>query len=96
MADHHDPENEVSLYDFTNTCPPGWDPAVAHRYPLRRYLQLLQLWNLQTDMGHIQLGPNICGRLLGAAYQYAMQLNQARLSTTTGALESMHSPELFA
>ena len=96
MADLNDPVNKVSLDTFTKTCPLGWDSAVEHKYPLRRYLQLLRRWNLQTDMGNANLGPCICGRLRGTAFQFAMQLSQVRLNMTTGALETIPAPELFA
>ena len=91
-----DPVNTISLDSFTKSCPPGWDPAVAHRYPSRQFLQLPRLWNLQTDMETTKMGPAICGRLRGTAFQYAMQLSQTRLNMTTGALELMPAPELFA
>ena len=95
-TDLADPVNKLSLHSYINSCPPGWDPAVAHRYPLRRYLQLLRLWSHQTDMGTTKKGPAICSRLRGAAFQYAMQLSQMRLNMTTGALERNTAPELFA
>ena len=87
--------DRMPLDSFTKSCPPGWQPKLK-RYPFRRYMQLLRLWRLQTDMDEEKIGPAICGRLKGIAFQYAMNLSADRLDMASGTIVHMRAPEIFA
>ena len=51
---------------------------------------------MQTDVPEHQAGAAIVGRLRGPAFQYAMRLQQDRLSMATGTRQLFTAPELFA
>ena len=87
--------DRMPLDSFTKSTPPGWAPKIK-KYPFRRYAQLLRLWQLQTDLAEEAVGPAICGRLKGVAFQFALSLSAERLDLNTGAAVVMVAPELFA
>ena len=89
-----DPNSKMPLDTFTRGTPPGWMANIV-RYPFRRYMQLLRLWHLQTDLLEERIGPAICGRLKGTAFQFAMNMRANRLNVNTGEVVEMQAPELF-
>ena len=68
------------LDEYTKACPPGWKPHVAS-YPLRVYLEKVQLWLNMTDIAAHQLGASLVGRLKEAAYRLALK---TRITTQSG------------
>ena len=73
----------MPLDSFSKSTPPGWAPKVK-KYPFRRYAQLLRLWQLQKDLAEEAIGPAICGRLTGVAFQFALSLSAERLDLNSG------------
>ena len=65
------------LDSYTKTQPPGWTPG-SKRYPLKRYLGLVALWLVTTDLEVEKQGPALAGRLKGRPFNLAMNL-QIRL-----------------
>ena len=67
----------LPLQEFRRDVPPGWqagDPA----YPLRLYLEKLQLWYRTTNLDDEIVGPMVAGRLHGRAAKVAMMLRVPR------------------
>ena len=87
--------DRMPLDAFSKSTPPGWAPKVK-KYPFRRYAQLLRLWQLQTDLAEEAIGPAICGRLKGVAFQFALSLSAERLDLNSGMTVQMVALELFA
>ena len=79
MADARaDGETEgLPLNQFTKSTLPGWRPGLQ-KYPLRLYVQLLELWWRQTELREEQTGPTMAGRLRGTALQKALALTAVR------------------
>ena len=63
---------------------------------MRRYIQLLELWWMQTDLSEAQTGAAIAGRLRGTAFQHAMSLEAVRIDTATNLPKVVRAPALFA
>lgn len=95
MAHHDGSAPGIALDSFTKTTPPGWKPGVR-TYPLKRYLQLLQLWSRQTECNEEAFGPTIAGRLRGIAFQFAMAVSRERLDLSLGIRRTMVGPELLS
>ena len=95
MAGEDNDPNASSLDTFSKSSPPAWAPNIV-RFPLRRYIQLLKLWWMQTDLSTERIGAAIAGRLKGAALQFAMQLTWSRLDRATLTQVVHVAPKLFA
>ena len=67
----------LPLQEFRRDVPPGWAPG-DHSYPLRLYLEKLQLWYKTTSVEDEVVGPLIAGRLHGRAAKVAMSLRIPR------------------
>ena len=63
----------MPLDEYTKTCPPGWSPHQGN-YPLRLYMERMNLWLIITDLDHRKVGPTVVGRLKLAAYRLAMKI----------------------
>ena len=90
-----DVNSDRPLDTFTRSTPPGWRPGVA-KYHFRRYVQLLELWYLQTDLAPRAMGPAVAGRLRGAAMQFVLGLSCARWDQTAGCMVIKSGPSLLA
>ena len=67
----------LPLQEFRRDTPPGWAPGDPG-YPLRLYLEKLQLWYKTTTAEDEVVGPLIAGRLHGRAAKVAMSLRIPR------------------
>ena len=67
----------LPLEEFSKNVPPGWKPH-QFNYPLRLYLEKLQLWLRTTELTAESVGPTVVGRLKGAAYRVAMKIRAHR------------------
>ena len=45
----------LKLEHYTKTTPPGWRPGDP-QYPVKRYLELLELWHALTDIEPAKVG----------------------------------------
>ena len=67
----------LPLQEFRRDTPPGVAPGDPS-YPLRLYLEKLQLWYKTTTAEDEVVGPLIAGRLHGRAAKVAMSLRIPR------------------
>lgn len=67
----------LPLQEFRREIPPGWAPGDSS-YPLKLYMEKLQLWYKTTTLEDEVVGPMVAGRLHGRAAQVAMTLRVPR------------------
>ena len=67
----------IPLDEYTSTIPPGWKPGMEH-YPLRMYIDKMQMWWKQTDFEYAQASVLIAGRLKLGANKLALKLRLER------------------
>ena len=67
----------IPLDEYTATVPPGWKPG-QEKYPLRLYLDKLQLWWKTADMTVPQAAVFIAGRLKEGAHKVALKIRLER------------------
>ena len=63
--------------EYTAATPPGWKPGMDH-YPLRMYVDKLQLWWKQADVDVPHAAVLIAGRLKAGAGKLALKLKLER------------------
>ena len=68
---------QLPLQEFRRDVPPGWTPGDP-AYPLRLYMEKLQLWYKTTNLEDEIVGPMVAGRLHGRAAKVAMALRVPR------------------
>ena len=67
----------LPLDEYTSQTPPGWKPGMDH-YPLKLYIDKLNLWWKQAEMEIPQAAVLIAGRLKGGASRLALKLRLER------------------
>ena len=67
----------LPLDEYTAATPPGWKPGMDH-YPLRMYVDKLQLWWKQADVDVPHAAVLIAGRLKAGAGKLALKLKLER------------------
>eukprot|EP00435_Cladocopium_sp_Y103_P056006 s391_g18.t1 len=67
----------LPLQEFRREIPPGWSPGDTS-YPLKLYMEKLQLWYKTTTLEDEVVGPMVAGRLHGRAAKVAMSLRVPR------------------
>ena len=73
MSNHNGGNSGMPLQEYSKAVPPGWRAGSAE-YPLKRYLELLELWVSQTDLEATKLGAAVAGRLGGRVQTLAIHL----------------------
>ena len=73
MANNMGENSGMALHSYSKTQPPGWRAGLAD-YPLKRYLELLELWMATTDLEEKNIGPAVAGRLGGRVQTLAINL----------------------
>ena len=66
----------LKLDHYTKTTPPGWRPGDP-QYPVKRYLELLELWHALTDTDADKVGVAVVCRLQGRVHTLAWSLSIA-------------------
>ena len=62
-----------SLTEYTKSVPPGWRPG-DHNYPLKKYLENLEMWHHITDVEPEKVAVLAAGRLQGRTGTLAKEL----------------------
>ena len=75
MASHNNlgDNSGMPLQQYTKAVPPGWRAGLPE-YPLKRFLELLEVWTTITDVEQQKLGAAIVGRLVGRVQSLAFNL----------------------
>ena len=63
----------VPLEEYRKDIPPGWEPNLVN-YPLKLYMERVQLWYRVYEGADESVGPLLAGRLRGRAQQIALGL----------------------
>ena len=61
------------LQQYTMATPPGWRAGHSD-YPLKRYIELLEIWTTITDVEQPKIGAVVAGRLVGRVQSHALNL----------------------
>ena len=72
----------LKLEHYTKTTPPGWRPGDP-QYPVKRYLELVELWHALTDLVPEKVGVAVVGRLQGRVHTLALSLAITKQDGTT-------------
>ena len=68
--DHGDGNSGMALTNYTKSTPPGWRAGLSD-YPLKRYLELLEIWANITDLDAAKIGASVAGRLGGRVQTFS-------------------------
>ena len=67
--------SRMGLKDYNKDVPPGWKPG---SYPLKEYLDHLEVWGNMTSMEASKIGPAIISRLEEGAFRLVRNLTIER------------------
>ena len=67
----------LPLHAHLDKVPPGWTPAVAGRYPFRKFKADFLMWCATTTLEDHSIGPALVLRLSGTPKEIGMRLMES-------------------